>query len=410
MPTLYQENLAQLHTIYGQLGFDDAWWPHIAHPMRHIEVTIPLRCDDGRVRAVSAYRVQHNNARGPFKGGIRFHPEIHIDEVKNLAMLMSLKCALVDIPYGGGKGGVAVDPKSLSPHECEQLARAWVRAMRPVLGPETDIPAPDAGTDAQVMGWMTDEYSRLTGRFAPASFTGKPLAIGGSRGRAEATGYGGMYVLEAAGALYQVGARPRVAVQGFGNVGRYFAEASSARNYNLVALSDSQGGILADSLPFSEVTAAKLAGGSVLSFTKGKRITNDELLESDCDILVLAALENAITVRNAARVKAKVILELGNTSIAPQAISLLQKSGIVILPDILANAGGVVVSYFEWLQNRQGESWQRSDVLARLEAHMHKATAAVLTEASAVPTDIRSAALRLALTRLLAAVQARGVL
>lgn len=413
MSDIYQNNLAQLHGVFQQLKLDDRWWPQLSHPVRHVEVTIPLKKDDGNVVAVSGYRVQHSDARGPFKGGIRFHPEVHLDEVKNLALLMSVKCAVVNVPLGGAKGGITIDPKSLSLAEQERLARGYVRAVKSVIGPEVDVPAPDVNTGAHTMGWMVDEFSRLNGHFTPAAFTGKPLELGGSAGRAEATGYGGMYTLEATLEVLketiQLGDRPRVAVEGFGNVGRYFAEAAADRNYRLVAVSDSRGGITGDDLSFAELERTKQEQGTVTK-SSGTVITNQELFEQDVDVLVLAALENAITTDNADRVKAKVVLELGNTSISPEAVELLQKRGILVLPDILANAGGVIVSYYEWVQNRQGDYWTKAVVLQRLEAHLRQAVAEVAAQAKLANIDWRTAALQVALKRLVAALQARSAL
>ncbi len=303
-----------------------------------------------------AWRVQFNNARGPYKGGIRFHPEVNKDEVTSLAFWMTIKTAVADLPFGGGKGGVQVDPKSLSKQELEELSRAYIRAFYQHLGPDTDVPAPDIYTTPEIMAWMLDEYEKLTKTKAPAMITGKPVEKGGSLVRDIATALGGIYVLEEAVKKVKLPGR-KVAVQGFGNAGRTMARLLQEHGYTVVAVSDSQGGIFSESgLRVVEVEEVKDKKGSVTAYSDGKeivKITNEKLLELSVDILVPAALDGVITRENAAQIKAKIVLELANGPTTPEADEILHQKSILVLPDVLANAGGVSVSYFEWLQNKK---------------------------------------------------------
>ncbi len=383
----------------------------LAHPMRTLEVNIPLVRDDGRLEVLRAWRVQYNNARGPFKGGIRFHPEVTLDEVKNLALLMSIKCAVVDIPFGGAKGGVAVDAGSLSVGERERVARAYVRQLAPMLGPWTDVPAPDVNTGEGTMAWMADEYSAVSGVFSPAAFTGKPISLHGSQGRRVATGYGGFDVLAAVLQDWSGANRAhlqRIAVEGFGNVGYHFARKAVMSGYTLVGVSEIADAVIdPGGLDPDEVERAKRNSGRVAR-AGGRVVQRAELLTMDTDILVLAAVEHAITARNAGEVRAKVVLELGNNSISSEANAILAERGILVVPDVLANAGGVVASYFEWTQNLQGYYWSEEMVLERLRAKLRQAAHEVFERRDQYGTSLRLAAQSLALERLDAAIRVRN--
>ncbi len=319
-----------------------------------------------------AWRVQFNNARGPYKGGIRFHPEVNQDEVASLAFWMTIKTAVADLPLGGGKGGVQIDPKNLSKVELEELSRAYVRAFYKHLGPDQDVPAPDVYTTPEIMGWMLEEYEKLTHTKAPAMITGKPLEKGGSLVRDIATALGGVYVLEEAVKKIKLSGK-KAAIQGFGNAGRTMARLLQDSGYQVVAVSDSQGGIYTEEgLDIEEVEKSKDKKGSIIFFP-AKKITNEELLELPVDILIPAALDGVITKNNVPRIKAKIVLELANGPTTPEADEILHKKGILVLPDVLANAGGVSVSYFEWLQNKKNEHWSAEKVKEELQKKMVKA-------------------------------------
>lgn len=322
-----------------------------------------------------AFRSQHNNARGPFKGGIRFHPNVSLDEVKALSMWMTWKCAVAGIPYGGAKGGIIVDPKNLSQKELEELSRAYVRLIADKIGEKKDVPAPDVNTTGQIMAWMLDEYEKGVGYLAPGTFTGKPLELGGSEGRTEATGMGGLYTLEnAVKALKLPKKTVKIAVQGFGNVGYWFAKLATEAGYQVVAVSDSKGGIVAPKgLDIDKVAAYKEKTGSMQGFPGTKTITNEELLLLPVEIVVPAALENVITADNADKVKATLVIEMANGPVTPGADVIFAKKGIVSVSDVLSNAGGVTVSYFEWAQNLQGYYWEKTEVFAKLRVIMDRA-------------------------------------
>lgn len=385
MPNTFQNITKQVKQVAALLKLDKATIKKLITPQRVLFKEIPVKLDNGKVEKFSAYRVQFNNARGPFKGGIRFHPQVDLAEVKTLALLMAVKCAVVDIPMGGAKGGIMVDPKKLSFKELENLSRAWVKAFKNYLGPKVDVPAPDVYTNPQIMAWMVDEYSRLVGHVEPATFTGKPVLQGGSLGREMATGQGGFYVLEQAVKKLKLDKKSlTVAIQGFGNVGYGIAKLLYRAGYKIVALSDS-GGSIQDlrSLGMSpeKVMEIKKNNGqihhcycikSICDCYNYKKISNEELLALPVDILVPAALENQINAQNVKKIKAKIILELANGGIDPTVDGQLAKRGIVVLPDVLANAGGVTVSYFEWLQNLKKERWTEHQVFEKLEKIMVK--------------------------------------
>ena len=372
-------------------------------PQAVLEVNIPVRMDGGEIRVFRGFRSQHNNALGPYKGGIRFHPNVTKEEVMALSMWMSWKCAVAGIPFGGGKGGVAVNPKELSEGELERLSRGYARAICPLIGPEVDVPAPDVGTNGKIMNWMMEEVGGL------ATFTGKSVEKGGSLGREQATGRGGVCVLHALLAKqisnfkFQI-SNCRVAVQGFGNVGYWFAKLAQGAGFEIMAISDSKGGIVGDLRKMESVREWKEKSESVVGFRGTKTITNEELLELDCDVLVPAALENAITKDNADKVKAKIIIEMANGPITPQADEILNKKGILVVPDILANSGGVTVSSFEWEQNRRGEKWPESTVNNKLKEKITGAFEEVWKTKEDKKVDLRLAAYILAVDKVVKAM------
>jgi glutamate dehydrogenase len=324
--------------------------------------------------AYPAFRSQHNNARGPYKGGIRFHPGVTEDEVKALSFWMSLKCSVVGIPYGGGKGGVIVDPSTLSLSDLEVLSREYVRLIEPYIGEKVDVPAPDVNTNGQIMAWMLDEFETIRGYHAPGTFTGKPIELGGSLGREEATGLGGVYVLEQlANHLEMAAEEVTIAVMGFGNVGYWFAKLAAERGFRVVAVSDSSGGITADRLDIDAVMAHKKKTGTVRDFDGASTITNEVLLHLPVTVLVPAALEGAIDEVTVNGITAKAIIEMANGPVTSRADQFLKEAGVIVVPDVLANAGGVTVSYFEWVQNLQGYYWEKAEVFERLQAIMNRA-------------------------------------
>lgn len=378
-------------------------------PRRTITAAIPVRMDDGSTRTFNAYRVQYNDARGPGKGGVRFHHEVNLTEVKNLAFLMALKCALVDIPFGGAKGGVEVDVDDISVAEKERLARGFIREFYHVLGERVDIPAPDMNTDEATMAWMVDEYARLSGRFTPGVVTGKPVALGGSVGRTEATAQGGASALRA---YYQHRqdsvVDKKVAIQGFGNVGAHLAEILESWGAQVVAISDSTHAVYnPDGLSIAAIRAQR-DHGLLPEQIEGESISNQGLLELPVDVLVPAAVSHQITAENASRIAATVILEMANDPVTPDADVLLQEKGVVVIPDIVANAGGVLVSYFEWVQNSSNLYWSKARVHKELVRRMETAVAATIDAANGVYTDLRPEAYRLAVDRIIAAERLRG--
>lgn len=375
----------------------------LMHPDRYIEVSIPVQMDDGSQKIFEGFRSQHNNARGPYKGGIRYHQDVNLDEVRALSFWMTFKNAVIDVPFGGGKGGIIVNPKELSEVELEKLSRGYMQKMFRNFGPEIDVPAPDVNTNGQIMGWMRNEYENLTGTVAPGVITGKAIEDGGSEGRTEATGYGGGYVLrEALKAGLVSDDRKTIAVQGFGNVATYLAEYVKEHGFKVVALSDSKGGVYNEAgIDISAAEVHKKATGSLNGLEGATSITNEQLLELDVEVLVPAALENVITKDNAAKIKAKLILEMANGPTTPEADQILQDNGVVVIPDILANSGGVCVSYYEWYQNMHNEKWDKQDVLAKLDAQITKAFADVLAGSKQHATSLRTAAYIVAAERII---------
>lgn len=373
----------------------------LAHPEREVKVSIPVKMDNGRVRIFEGYRVQYSSLRGPYKGGVRFHSQTDINEVRALAFWMTMKCALAGIPMGGGKGGVTVDPRELSVSELERLARGWVRAFYALLGPDQDIPAPDVNTTPEIMCWMSEEYARLTGDARNATFTGKALTCGGSEGRGAATSAGGFYVFEALREQLALSPSVSIVVQGMGNVGGGTAKIFHEHGHTVLAMSDSKGGIFsAEGLDPDAVEKYKKEHGSLEGFPNAEEISNEDLLELPCDVLVPAALENQITQKNANNIKAKVVLELANGPTSTGADDILFKKGVAVVPDILANAGGVVVSTYEWEQNLKNEHWDEKDVLDKLRELLTRESKNVWEQSVKLKTDLRRAAFALALERL----------
>ena len=376
---------------------------------KEITVTIPVRMDDGTLRFFEGYRVQHCNWRGPYKGGIRFHPDADIDEVRALALWMTMKTAVSNIPMGGGKGGVVVDPKALSASELERLSRGFVRALWRDIGPQVDVPAPDVNTTPEIMAWMSDEYTKLSGDQTGATFTGKPVGQGGSEGRGTATGLGGFYVFDAVRERAGIEEGASIAIQGMGNVGGHAAEIFTAHGYKVVAMSDSKGGIYKeDGLDPKAVEKYKEEHRSLAGFPDAKEISNAELLELSVDVLVPAALENQITAENASRVSAKLILELANGPTTPEADEILHQRGIAVVPDILANAGGVIVSTLEWEQNLANEQWEEGKVLAKLKETLVPQADLIWQKATEKKIPLRVAAFMVALDRLASAQVQEG--
>jgi glutamate dehydrogenase (NAD(P)+) len=392
------------------LKLDPAVHSLLREPKRILEVTFPVRMDNGQVRAFKGFRVQYNDARGPCKGGIRFHPQETIDTVKALAAWMTWKTACVDIPLGGGKGGVICNPKEMSRGELERVSRAYIDAIASIIGPEKDIPAPDVYTTPEIMAWMVDEFAKIKGYNAPGMITGKPIALGGSQGRGDATARGAVYtVREAAKRLNIVLKGATAAVQGYGNAGSYAAILLQEMGARIIAVSDSKGGVLSEKgLDANAVLQHKHKTGSVVGFPGTKPITNDDLLELQCDILVPAALENVITSKNASRIRAKVVAEAANGPTTPEADDVLFKNKIFDIPDFLCNAGGVTVSYFEWVQNIYGLYWPVEEVYDRLDKIMTKAFNDVYDMHVKHNVNMRMAAYMLSVQRVADAMRLRG--
>ncbi|HYS06041.1 MAG TPA: Glu/Leu/Phe/Val dehydrogenase [Candidatus Dormibacteraeota bacterium] len=383
----------------------------LRRPKRQLIVSVPTKMDDGSIRVFEGYRVQHNLARGPAKGGIRYHPNVTLDEVKALASWMTWKCATVNIPFGGGKGGIICDPKKMSLHELEGMTRRYASEISVIIGPERDIPAPDVYTNAQTMAWIMDTYSMTVGSTQLGVVTGKPLQIGGSQGRSEATARGCQFVIREACREKKVALKgARVAVQGFGNAGSVAARLLSEDGASIIAVSDSSGGIVnTRGLDIKKVQAHKDETGSLRGYREAEPISNEKLLELECEVLVPAALENQITVENAPRIRAKIVAEAANGPTTPGADEILSKNGVFLIPDILANAGGVTVSYFEWVQSLQAFFWEEAQVNHHLEKVMTRAFSEVLTIARKFNVHMRTAAYILAVGRVAEATRIRGI-
>ncbi|MCT4617713.1 MAG: Glu/Leu/Phe/Val dehydrogenase [Candidatus Gracilibacteria bacterium] len=385
----------------------------LSNPKRILEISIPVKMDSGEIKVFKGFRSQHNEARGPFKGGIRFHQDVSREEVKALSIWMTIKTSVLDLPLGGGKGGIIVNPKELSEKELEQLSRGYVREIYKYIGSGADVPAPDVNTNGQIMSWMMDEYSRLVGKYTPGSFTGKPLEVGGSLGRDKATAQGGIYsllkILELNGDSLK---DKKIVVQGAGNAGLTFAHLAEELGAKIIGISDSKGGIYnpTDGINLTKIDEFKANRQSVTECNSTTKIevSNEDLLIQDCDILVPAALENQITENNADKVKAKYVVELANGPTTPAGDEILENMGITVIPDILANAGGVTVSYFEQVQNDMNFYWSAQEVEERLKEKMNLATTGVYNTAKEYETSLRKAAYIVSIKRVRDAMQLRG--
>lgn len=405
---MWQEAFSQFNHAAGLLQLTDKEKKVLSTPKRILTQTLSISMDNGSTKTFQAYRIQFNDWRGPFKGGIRYHPQVDLDEVKALSFLMTLKNTVCDVPFGGGKGGVACNPKELSKTELEKISRAYIKAFAAHLGMSKDVPAPDVYTDSQIMAWMLDEFSTLKGFTEYGFITGKPIELGGSLGRDKATSLGGVYVLEEAMKKYKV-TKPKTVIQGCGNAGGNAALLLNAKKYPILAISDSKGGIYnPKGLDVVKVLAHKEKTDSVQGFPGSKNITNDELLELPCDVLVPAALENQITAQNADKIKAKIVLELANGPVTAEARPLLFKRKIQSIPDILANSGGVTVSYFEWVQNRMGYYWKEDEVNSKLKEKMVVAFKGVYETAQKHKVDLGMGAYLHAIERLVKVGKLRG--
>jgi len=412
---IFTDAIRRLDTAARYTDVDPEVVEQLRHPKAVLQVSIPVRMDDGSLRVFEGFRVRYNDSRGPAKGGIRYHPNVSLAEVKALAFWMAFKCALVGIPFGGGKGGIIVDPHALSHTELERMSRGFIRAISAFIGPDVDVPAPDVYTNSTVMAWMMDEYSKIVGHHEPAVITGKPIELGGSLGRDDATGRGAYYCIKEMEA--ERGWKPSektVAIQGFGNAGQHAARLLAADGYKIVAVSDSRDALYNPAgFDVTKLIATKLESGRLTVASNGskpaaKAITNAELLELEVDLLLPSALENQITVANAGRIKAPFIVELANGPTTTDADPLLFQRGITVVPDILANAGGVTVSYFEWVQNRAGYYWPVEEVHEKLQAIMSKAFHAVDDLAKEKRIDMRTAAYAVALRHIGDAIEPQG--
>jgi glutamate dehydrogenase (NAD(P)+) len=401
MQNPFQNAMAQLDKVAKIKDFNKDFLAKLRQPDRDIRISIPIKMDNGELKVFEGYRVEYNNACGPYKGGIRYHQDTEINEVKALAFWMALKCAVAGIPMGGGKGGITVNPKELSKTELEKLSRGWIQKLSDILGPKKDVPAPDVNTTPEIMDWMADEFEKITGDKTRAVITGKPLGKGGSEGRGTATAQGGFFVFEALKKELNLPEVCEVAIQGFGNAGSNAADIWNKAGHKIVAVSDSKSGIYkADGLDIAKVMEHKKSTGSLSGFPDSKEITNPELLETKCDLLIPAAFENQITEKNADKVQAKVILELANGPVSPEADEILFKKNIAIIPDILANSGGVTVSYFEWDQNLKNEHWSEKEVFDKLQPMLEDSSKEILKRAKENNTDLRRGAFILALERI----------
>lgn len=382
----------------------------LKNPKRVLAINYPVRLDNGNIKLISAFRIQYNDALGPTKGGIRFHQSVDLSEVTELAFLMSLKTSLVGLPYGGAKGGIKINPKEFSEGELERISRGYVKEIFKFIGDSIDIPAPDVNTNPKIMGWMIDEYEKIAGKKSPGTFTGKPVILGGSLGRDKSTARGGFYIIEEKYKDVKDKSKLKVVIQGFGNAGQNIAEMLYEQGFKIIAVSDSGTGIYDEKgLDIKEISKYKsVPKNSFTNSDKYVKITNEELLELDCDILIPAALGGIIVSRNANNIKAKVILELANSPVSPGADLILKEKKIEVIPDILANSGGVIVSYFEWVQNLQNYYWTEDEVNRKLKEKILLAYKKVLDESKTHNLDLRTASFSLSISRILEAEKLRG--
>lgn len=392
-----------------KLGFDDGMYELVKEPLRFLEIHIPVRMDDGTVKTFKGYRAQHNQAVGPTKGGVRFHPDVNVEEVKALSMWMTMKCGITNLPFGGGKGGVICDPREMSNLELERLSRGYVKAISQFVGPASDIPAPDVYTNPQVMSWMMDEYSKINRSNAFAFITGKPLSLGGSQGRNRATALGAVITIEEAAKRRNMSiAGSRVAIQGFGNAGSFIAKILHDKGAKIVAISESRGALYdPNGLDIESLIELKAQHGRVTPLFD-EVIPNEKLFEIDCDILIPAALSNQINKENAHLIKANIVAEAANGPTTPEATKILTDRDVLIIPDVLASAGGVTVSYFEWVQNNQGYYWSEEDIIVKLQEKMVEAFNKIYDLAENRKMDMRLAAYVVGLKRTAEATRFRG--
>ena len=408
----FEVALEQLDEAAKLIKLDNGMHKILAHPKRVLTVSVPIRMDNGEIAVFTGFRSQHNDARGPYKGGIRYHPQVTLDEVKALSMWMTWKCAIAEIPYGGGKGGIICNPKEMSEGELERMTRRYAYAISDIIGPHTDIPAPDVYTGGKEMAWIMDTYSALKGNFVqPELITGKPLPIGGSLGRNEATGRGLSFTVREAAKKLKINLKTAtVAVQGFGNAGQFAAQLIEEQGAKIIAVSDSQGGVYnKNGLQVGALRKHKEKAGSVVGFPGAKSISNEDLLETECTILIPAALENQITKKNAGKIGAKIMAEAANGPTTPEADDILYKNKVLVIPDVLANGGGVTVSYFEWLQNLRREYWSENDVNERLDRNITKAFLDVYGTHEKYGVNMRKASTLLAVNRVVEALKIRGI-
>jgi glutamate dehydrogenase/leucine dehydrogenase len=405
----YTNVLQKLEQVRKMINLDENSFTLLQEPQRILEVNIPVKMDDGKIKIFKGYRSQFNDARGPYKGGIRYHQDVNYNEVKALSAWMTFKTACVNIPLGGGKGGIIVDPKELSPRELEALSRGYIQAIFKIIGADLDVPAPDVNTSPQIMGWMLDEYEKLLGHHSPGVITGKTLSIGGSLVRSFSTAQGGAFVLDEAAKKIGLQKGARVGIEGFGNAGSHMALILQKMGYKITAVSDSKGtAVNMMGLDVQELIDFKEKSGSVKNYPGGEKFVGDHCFEQDMDILIPAALESSITKDNVENIKAKLIVELANGPITPEADEILLQKGKLIVPDILANAGGVMVSYFEQVQNAYGYAWTEHEVMSKLEGGMRKSFEEIWAVKEKYATDMRTAAYILAVERIAQAMKDRG--
>lgn len=420
MNTLFSDAQTRLTDVFEHITLSDDIRERLAHPKLSLTVSIPVRMDDGGLRVFTGYRVQFDDTRGPTKGGVRYHPDVSLDEVTSLSFWMTIKCAVAGLPFGGAKGGIIVNPKELSNLELERLSRGYIRAIADVIGPKRDIPAPDVYTNATIMGWMADEYYQIMREQLPGVITGKPVHLGGSLGREAATGQGALYVLQQWIAQHDLEpGQLTVAVQGFGNAGYQFARLAQEAGYRIVAVSDSKGavyseeGLDVDKIMHHKRTRRELKAmlycdASVCEEAEHKVLSNEDLLLLNVDVLVLAALENQITAENANHIQAKQIIEIANGPVNSQADAILSTRGIPVLPDVLVNSGGVTVSYFEWVQNRMGYYWDHDEVNAKLKVIVDREANNIFDLAKEKNISLRTAAYILGVQRIAGAISEKG--
>ncbi len=420
MKTIFADAQTRLNEVFKHVDLTDDVEEKLKHPKLSLSVSIPMRMDDGSLKVFTGYRVQFDDTRGPTKGGIRYHPDVSLDEVTSLSFWMTIKCAVMDLPFGGAKGGIIVNPKDLSRLELERLSRGYIREIADIVGPKRDIPAPDVYTNSTIMGWMADEYAQIKREQLPGVITGKPVYLNGSLGRVAATGRGALYVLQQWVKRNNLQpAEMTLAVQGFGNAGYHFARLAREAGFKFVAIADSKGAIYSEEglepekvmehkEEHKDIKTMMYCDGSVCDFQRYQKISMEELLGLDVDVLVLAALENQVHKENADRIKAKLVLEIANGPVTSEADAILKKNYVTVLPDVLVNAGGVTVSYFEWVQNRGGLYWEESEVNDRLKNKIDREAKAIFDLAEEKQISLRTAAYLIGVQRIAGAITEKG--